>query len=177
MKKLIMLALVAIGTLGVQAAAVNWKVTGSLANNKTVYAFLESDRATVTAMLQGVNTVDAFAEALTSSGLNYSSGKGASSAAAGSISSSSLTAGSSYDLFFVTIGGTDPAYRITTDTISATAYAESSPSSTFPTLAISSSNLTASQKFSAQTPAVPEPTSGLLMLVGLGALALRRRCA
>ena len=55
MKKLIMLALVAIGTLGVQAAAVNWKVTGSLANNKTVYAFLESDRATVTAMLQSVN--------------------------------------------------------------------------------------------------------------------------
>ena len=27
------------------------------------------------------------------------------------------------------------------------------------------------------TPDVPEPTSGLLMLVGLGALALRRRCA
>ncbi len=172
MKKLVLLVLAAVCVLGAQAAAVNWKTTGSLVNNKTVYAFLESDRSAVTALLTAATSADAFTSSLTSSGLAYGQANGAASAAQGSLASSALTTGSNYNLFFVTIGGSDPAYRITSDTVTATAFSETSPSTSYPALAVSSSNLSSSVKFSSQT---PEPTSGLLMLVGLGALALRRK--
>ena len=180
MKKLIVMALGVALAVGAQAAAVNWSVNGTpVGSGKTIYAFLQSDKSAIEALLVADQTGDAFTSGASS--YVHSTATSSSRYAEGTLNDASLTAGNNYDVFFVIYtGGADPSYRVANSTVSSTAYDPTSPSTVYPEYAASSSTFGTTTKFSANPapgPALPEPTSGILMLVGLGALALRRRRA
>ena len=179
MKKLmIMLGALAI-TAGVQAASVTWgltNITDSPSNAaKAGMAAYFMDASTYTAF--AALDADKVADYVTA---NYTY-SGATSLVSGrtglsinvAVTSGTLAAGDTangYIVLFDTADASDAAYFAYTGTKSAT-------------VAASGANITlAYTTFGAatsgwQTTAVPEPTSGLLMLLGMAGLALRRRRA
>jgi len=181
MKKLVVaLSAVIIGAVA-HAASVDWSVAGKTfapsgddpatngrAKNYLVYAFSASDLSAVTAALSAGKVSDAIAYSV-SSGRTTATG-----ATSGSISG---VTGSTYDMFLVAFdtysasdAGIDTAKNyIVSATLTASTY---EPPATGTPLAYSSSNFG-----SGSWAAVPEPTSGLLMLLGVAGLALRRRRA
>ena len=182
MKKLIMFAAaVALACAG-QAASVDWKlnVAGQGAtwsgNGAYVMAFNGSDYAAVIKLLtvDGSDNMatDLGAYALTGNSktqFDVSNNRGT------AITKNSLSAGVTGDtMFFVvfTDGSMDAGKAISwtaASDISAYDYDAGNPSpGTFAITAVANSGTIAG---------VPEPTSGLLMLVGLAGLALRRRRA
>jgi len=185
MKKLIMaLAVVACAAMA-QAAVVNWSTTAVSFDGTKLGSH------TVNLYLVGVNGAD---DVL----FDTRTTANAPAAKKGTLSSDAGTGQSTYKYNstlagggFVTSGGTDAGreyYMVITYTDSGTTY-------TYTSSAVASSGLTstslgsvaftftdakstvAGTKNAWVAAAVPEPTSGLLMLVGLGALALRRRRA
>ncbi len=181
MKKLIMFAAVAALTCVGQAASVDWNVlvAGQGAtwsgNSAYVMAFNGSDYAAVVKLL----TVDGSDNMATDLGAYALSGGGKSQFAVsnnrGSAKASGQSAGVTGDtMFFVVFtdgsmdAGSAISYTSATD-ISAYDYEAGSPSpGTFAINSFANSGTIAG---------VPEPTSGLLMLVGLAGLALRRKRA
>ena len=115
------------------------------------------------------------------------SSSGAMATGAGSIgASNSRPAGTStYDLtadgtaYFVVFNGDKMYVSYTTDVLYDSVTGEATASFTTALTSISKATLDASAGYSTAGSwyAVPEPTSGLLMLVGLAGLALRRRRA
>ena len=181
MKKLIMFAIVAALACVGQAASVDWNVlvAGQGAtwsgNSAYVMAFNGSDYAAVVKLL----TVDGSDNMATDLGAYALSGGGKSQFAVsnnrGSAKASGQSAGVTGDtMFFVVFtdgsmdAGSAISYTSTMD-ISAYDYEAGSPSpGTFAINSFANSGTIAG---------VPEPTSGLLMLVGLAGLALRRKRA
>lgn len=183
MKKLI----VAIATVGVaavvNAATVGWNIaTGSTAYANDAYQFFVIGQngadsiATVTALLDAGTSAEAYAFGTGSVAAN---GTGIVTAAA---SGKTLGAGD-YTSFFV-------LYDSATPTAGTSKYIVVSGASTlektiggstaqvvFASGSVASTLGTASNWKSFGTSSVPEPTSGLLMLLGMAGLALRRRRA
>ena len=172
MKKMIVL-LAAIAMIGIgQAAMVNWAIDLGKTDyaNKTYYIFAGSDAATVEAALGAVDgtTATTFSGmALATGALNAKAGK----------ASGSLDVGTQTSLYTLVLDGTLEAgqtYIAGTMDISSLTY---NPPNTPPgTLTAQKTAFTQSGTMSAGGGGdVPEPTSGLLLLVGGAMLALRRK--
>ena len=183
MKKLVITLGAVVVAAMAQAAAVQWSVAGKTfapsgddpatngrAKYYLVYAFSAADYSTVTTALSSGKVNDAVAMAV-SSGRTTSTG-----ATSGSISG---VTGASYDMFLVafdTYSASDAAIDtaknyLVSATLAATTF---EPPATATTLEYSSANW-GSASWTAVT--VPEPTSGLLLLLGMAGLALKRKRA
>ena len=168
MKKLMILLAVVCSVSMAKAAFVNWKFGKDTSmNGYTVYAFDSANQSTVLAALAAY---DADAQT-TINGLVLSS----ETVKKGNASGDGVDVGSATALMLLAVNGAfDDGVTFTYDTLDISGYTYTPPDlapATTPTL----SALTHSGPVVAV--GTPEPTSGLLMLVGLGALALRRRKA
>ena len=188
MKKLLMFAAVATLALASQAANLNWTITnvfqpGSTTdkvNGGAIYLFLTAasgdtastfttvDIADVTAALDKGDT-SVLSDAVVSSTLSSSGTKSGNTGLSGGFGASSADSLTAYAIIFDAANAADAANYIVTGPKTAT-WAQGTSAA---------QNLAFGSQTSAtwNSMAVPEPTSGLLMLVGLGALALRRRRA
>ena len=203
MKK-IMIALAAVAMMGAaQAATTNWKFhLGTTGTLKDGYVLDKTPTATPAAMANQLfyvlattsisqgDLVSAFQDnngsinlasyALTSGSVN-DSGK-LPSASALSESSEAFTAGTSYDFYMAVVVDTDTdgKYDYLYVSASKSAYAQDASKTTTVTLVpTTSSTFQGAGEYSAAGwyAAAPEPTSGLLMLLGMAGLALRRKRA
>ena len=149
MKKLVILAAVALVAACSQAASFKWGASGIKdITGENAY----SGTATLYAIIGGVDTV---VDTTTMSG-------GTITASQNVFSSDDLVAGTKYD-FYYTMEDADGNVFTSTTKAGVLAQANSTPNLAFGT--------------GGSWEAVPEPTSGLLMLLGVAGLALRRRRA
>ncbi len=167
MKKLmIMLSAIALA-IGVQAASVDWKVAGTSATSGySVYLLTE--------LASSYENVDALASAAVAGGIIAKTGRDY--YVGGTATSAAITSASMKDAYWVIVasGESVTSYNYVKADMSAKVYdvdnQENSPG-TFNSVSAADILAGASANFTA----VPEPTSGILMLVGLAGLALRRR--
>jgi hypothetical protein len=181
MKKLIMFAACAMLAAYTQAAAVGWSMAGatSFVGDKYMF-FVEGQNgatsiATIKALLDAGTDVSSYAFGSGTIAANGTANIGTSA------SGKTLDAGT-YSSFFV-------VFDSDTLTVGETKYAVVSGAANLTkTIGATTANVTFgaanqatvlnnSANWASYGTAVPEPTSGLLMLVGLGALALRRKRA
>ena len=177
MKKLIMFAAAAALAFAGQAATVDWKVTYAgqgatwAGNGATVMAFAGSDYADIVKLVtvDGSDTLqtDLATKALGSS--TFSNARGTATTAA--IKTSDAPA----SMFFMIFsegsfdGGKAVTWTAATD-VSGSYY---TPPATGTAFALTAANFTNSGTIAS----VPEPTSGILLLIGMAGLALRRKRA
>ena len=188
MKKLFVATAAIALAVATQAASVNWSVGASSwtmsdgskpPKNTTVYLIDGAQWATIQAAIDGgatsFTTSDAGIIAIgqTSNTKGYVNG--------GTATSTKLTAGTSYDLAYMVFDSTaGQFYASATQSVAAydptiPAYAETQyanfDGTQFTTTGLSGGWTTGG----GSSPAIPEPTSGILLLVGAGMLALRRK--
>jgi len=131
-----------------------------------VYAITGLSASQVVALFQSTTATD-WSSAVSGAASAGANARGVGSGVAENVGSTMVFA-------FVSSIAEGNAWAVTGD-ISTSGYTYTPPATKPGTLSVDASNFASSGTFT--TEAVPEPTSGLLMLVGLGALALRRRRA
>ena len=193
MKKLLTAAAIAIAAIKLNAASVVWQATkGALYDGAGTPSKITSGSAYlmfVTSSYTQSDLLDAFiaANGDATATLASMSSSGAMATGAGAIgSSNSRPAGTgTYDLsadataYFVVFNDGKMYVSYTTDALYDSVTGEATASFTMALTSISKTTLDASAGYSAAGSwyAVPEPTSGLLMILGMAGLALRRRRA
>ena len=191
MKKLMMAAVVALAAIGLNAASVNWSTPRGYLYDGESAQKITSGSAYLMYVTAGYAQADLVAAFVTAEGdagktLAAMTASGAMATGAGDIGtnaritgaeSTSSLAGADGTIYFVVFND-DKMY------VSITAAAEydslmGTSSATFASISASSKlEFDASKGYSAAGwYTVPEPTSGLLMLLGMAGLALRRRRA
>ena len=169
MKKLaLMISAIALA-MGVQAATVNWKVSGTAATvNYNVYL--------LTSIADSYESVADIANAALISGTIAQSGR--SYYATGTAASEAITKDSMKEVYWVIVdgSGSPTSYNYVKTDMSAFVYdpdkQESSPGQFN---SVTAANMLAGS--SGSFGAAPEPTSGLLVLLGVAGLALKRKRA
>ena len=169
MKKLtLMIGAVALA-MGVQAAAVDWQVTGTAATvNYNVYL--------LASIADSYKSVTDIANAALISGTIAQSGR--SYYASGTAASEAITKDSMKEVYWVIVdgSGSPTSYNYVKTDMSAFVYdpdnQESSPGQ-FNSITAADMLAGSSGSFGA----VPEPTSGMLVLLGMAGLALKRKRA
>ena len=172
MKKLMML-LAAVCVAGiVQGAYVDWQFGKDTSyNGYTVYAF---DSANASTVLGALAAYDSDAQT-TINGLILSSAE----VKKGNAKSDGVDVGDATSLMLLAINGAfevDKAFAYDTLDISASTYGAADPSPGYVALAAFGNNGTIVAK-GGDPAGGPEPTTGLLLLVGAGILGLRRKRA
>ena len=172
MKKLMIIAGVMMLALASQAAQFNWAFTATKStandlglNGASVYMLLAADYdATKQYSLEDIQSAAKSQGTLTVSGMSATTGTV-------NVNDSWVVEGTDYSWYAVVVKD-DQYYVSSAPTTSSAVSDTATPANK--AFASKSEMATASNW---KTMAVPEPTSGLLMLVGLGALALRRKRA
>ena len=180
MKKIIIAMAIVCASVLAQGAAVSWKTTngnsGDSFNKQYVYAVLGSDYNAAIADLTtngGAKFLSDYAIANTSdSSKNY---QVQFNARGGGSASTLLGDESKFALFVFTDGIVEGNGYQTTGVLDVKDYLYEPPAQATSVLNLGASS--SSFATSGTIASVPEPTSGLLMLVGLAGLALRRRRA
>ena len=157
MKKILILAAVIVAGITANAASFKWSAGNIYASNGTdkyvgtvdLYAYLSTADASTAVKVSTVTSSSAGAVAATTFDV------------------ASFTAGNNYTFFF-TVEDNGKVFTSTEKTVAA--FDTQTQNITF-------GNMTSATQNAANWANVPEPTSGLLMLVGLAGLALRRRRA
>lgn len=179
MKKLMIIAAVVMAVVGAKAAAVDWSASAVLdpwataeagkntgANGWLGYMVLSSDYSKVVADLADGNTASLLASAV--GPVKQSSNKGAFAASA----ASGTVAAGEKSFYLIVLNNSD-ASKATHYYTSAEVSKEVDAS--LDTLVTFGSQSAASKNVDNWTAMAPEPTSGLLLLIGVAGLALRRR--
>ena len=187
MKKLIIASIAAVVGLAVNAATVDWQIQvtgGSTANAYAGYtAYLVNASAWDAATISAATFTDS-SIVLDSATFNAGSGKSSktyttldslNSTSPRAVDVSALSEGSTLKVYYVLLNtNEDPStYYKWSDTL--TGRAETGDAVTTANMSIANSTLSAATWTS--TAAVPEPTSGLLLLLGMAGLALKRKRA
>ena len=180
MKKLMIFAACAMLAAVTHAAAVGWTLATSASYAGDAYQFFVIGQnsvasvATITALLDAGTSVDSYAYG---SGVTTATGVGSVTAAA---SGKTLGAGT-YTGFFVLFDSASPTsgtskYVVVDGISTLTKEVTATAANVMFTSGNTSSILSNASNWKSYG-AVPEPTSGLLMLLGMAGLALRRRRA
>ena len=172
MKKLMIIAGVMMLALASQAAQFNWQFTATKStasdlglDGASIYMVLAADYdSSKQYSLADIQSVAKSQGTLTVGSMSATTGNV-------NVNDSWVTENQSYNWYAIVVNGDQ--YYVSLASKSSTAVADTATPATV-TYASKTEMATASNW---QTLAVPEPTSGLLMLVGLGALALRRKRA
>ena len=172
MKKLMFMFAALAVACSVQAASVSWQVSGATAyKGETVYAITGLTSAQVVAYFSSTTESD------WTKGIDGNSGVTISNR--GAATGGSDGAGSTMVFAIVKTGIAEGNDWAVTGDISTSGFTYTPPATAPGTLAVAASAFTNTGKFTAgSTPDpgnVPEPTSGLLLLVGGAMLALRRK--
>ena len=178
MKKMMIMAVVGLLAIAGQAATVDWKVSYAgkgvdwSANGATVMAFAGSDYADIVNLVtvSGSETLAADLAAKAIGNGTFINFRGAANNAA------SISTENAPDSMFWMIfadGSTDAGKSVLWTAATDVKANQYTPPATGTSLTLNASSFANSGTIAA----VPEPTSGLLMLVGLAGLALRRRRA
>lgn len=168
MKKLMVISAIAMAVISAKAASVDWKVSGTSSEvGYTVYllAAAPGTYASVTEL----------ATAAVDSGTIANVGRGA-FAANGTSANAAITTESMANAYFVIVKSADATeYTYLKQDMSTRVYDPTNQEASKGTFVATSAAILAGTTASFQT--VPEPTSGLLMLLGLTGLALKRKRA
>ena len=188
MKKLIVLAGAACAAVFAHGASVDWgidKGSTDMTQNATIYAFLASDAADVTTALGNTSTVDGFESALGTAGVSYSGGYSKATAtkkgaANGTLNDSGIADNTDISMMLVVFDADGKNYTTVSGITghSFTAETAATASTADFSSAFGSASWTAlggGGGGGGGSGDVPEPTSGLLLLVGGAMLALRRK--
>ncbi len=174
MKKLMLLIAVAGLAFAGQAMTVDWKYDATSADvGKTVYVMLGSSPQTTWASLAAIEDAALGSGEIKKKVNKYN--------ATGQVADAGITK-TSADLYYVIVSADKSTFDVTASQDFTTSVYDPNNQESTPgqSTAINSSSTfvaTAQSYSGGPGPIVPEPTSGMLMIVGLGALALRRRRA
>ena len=171
MKKIMFTLAVALIATMTQAAYVSWKVTNASYANKNVMAFNASQMSAVTALLTAGGESMVSDLTAVSQGSATANNRGVASGTGTSAESS---------MFFVVFDTTANTYAMTAaQDVSGSMYTP--PNSSPGTFGVTADKFTTSGTIGSggggESGGTPEPTSGMLLLVGSAMLALRRRRA
>ena len=179
MKKLILAAAIVCAAVVSQAASVGWSLAGMANYAGDAYSFFiigqneVTSVAQITALLDAGSSVSSYAFA---SGTLSSTGSGTVPYAS---SGKTVPNNSNYTSFFIVFDNANAAdaTKYLTITTDQAANLAKSVNATAASVSFAAGNQSTYANNAANWTAVPEPTSGLLMLLGVAGLALRRKRA
>lgn len=180
MKKLIMLAAVAVLACAGHAASVSWSVTYAgkgdawAANGATVMAFAAADYDSIVKLVtvDGSDTLKADLEAKSLGSSTFKNNRG--NAALPATVATDDAPDSMFWMIF-SDGSWDGGKAVTWTAATDVKSAQYVPPATGSTFGITAANFVNSGTIASSN--VPEPTSGLLLLIGMAGLALKRKSA